>query len=69
MKTATKAQVEMVVRCKAFSGEGVKDHRVRVDDVNVRVQDPVSGHFTLCHSLSKATVKRIIARAEAGEGR
>ena len=39
MKTATKAYVEMIVRCKAFSGEGVKAHRVRVDDVNVRVQE------------------------------
>jgi hypothetical protein len=69
IKTPTKAQVEMTVRCKAFSGEGVKEHRVRVDDVSVRVLDPVSGHYTLCHSLSKAAIKRIIARAESGEGR
>jgi hypothetical protein len=69
MKTATKAYVEMIVRCKAFSGEGVKAHRVRVDDVNVRVQDPVSGHYTLCHILSKTTVAKIINRAASGEGR
>jgi hypothetical protein len=69
MKTATKAQVEMTVRCKAFSGEGIKAHRVRVDDVNVRVYDSASGHFTLCHILSRATVNKIIKRAANGEGR
>lgn len=67
MKTATKAYVEMTVRCKAFSGEGIKDHRVRVDDANVRVYDQTSGHYTLCHSLSKATVAKIIKRASYGD--
>lgn len=63
MPQPTKAQVEMTVRAKAFSGEGVRQHRVMVDDVNVRVYDSVAGHFTLCHSLSKKTVARIIAKA------
>ena len=59
----TKAQVEITVRCKPFSGQPAKEHRVMVDDVNVRVYDSVAGYFTLCHSLSAASVKRIIRRA------
>lgn len=69
MKTPTKAQVEMTVRCKAFTGEGIKNHRVMVDDVNVRVYDDVAGYFTLRHILSRATVSKIIKRAASGEGR
>lgn len=69
MTQPTKATVEMTVRAKAFTGEGVKTHRVMVDDVNVRVYDSVAGHFTLCHSLTPKAVKRIIARAASGEGR
>ncbi len=62
MSHPTKAQIEMTVRCKPW-GQPTKNHRVMVDDVNVRVYDPVAGHFTLCHSLSKASVLRIIAQA------
>ena len=63
MVQPTKAMVEMTVKAKAFTGEGVREHRVMVDDVNVRVWDPVAGHFTLCHALSKGAIKRIIAKA------
>lgn len=65
MTQPTKAQVEMTIRAKAFSGEGVRQHRVMVDDANVRVYDSVAGHFTLRHSLSKKTVAKII-KAAAG---
>lgn len=61
--TPTKAQVEMTIRAKAFAGDTVREHRVLVDDVSVRVYDSTAGHFTLCHSLSKATVRKIIAKA------
>ena len=63
MTQPTKAMVELTVRAKAFSNEGVRDHRVMVDDANVRVLDSVAGHFTLCHSLSKSAIKRIIKLA------
>lgn len=63
MASPTKAQVPLTVRAKAFAGEGVREHRVMVDDVNVRVWDAVAGCYTLCHSLSRAAVKRIIALA------
>lgn len=62
-KQPTKAGVEITVRAKAFSDEGVRKHRVLVDDVNVRVWDSVAGHYTLCHSLSRSAVKRIIRQA------
>ena len=63
MSQPTKAMVEMTVKAKAFTGEGVRSHRVMVDDVNVRVYDATAGYFTLCHSLSKSSIKRIIAIA------
>ena len=63
MTQPTKAQVEMTVRAKAFTGEGVREHRCMVDDVHVRVYDSCAGHFTLRHSLSPRTVRRIIAKA------
>ena len=63
--TPKKAMVELTARCKPFTGEPVANHRVMVmvDDVNVRVYDPVAGYFTTCHSLGKAAIKRIIAKA------
>ena len=59
----TKAMVALTVRAKAFSGEGVAVHRVMVDDANVRVWDSIAGYYTLCHSLSQASIRRIIAKA------
>ncbi len=51
---------EITVRCKAFSGEGVRENRVMVDeDGTVRVWDSVAGHYTLCHSLSPDSQRRI----------
>lgn len=65
IKQPTKAGVVITARAKAFSGEGVRVHRMWVDDV-VRVWDSTAGYYTTCHSLSKAAVKRIIKQA-AGE--
>ena len=51
---------EITIRCKAFSGEGVRTHRVMVDeDGTVRVWDSVAGHYTVCHSLSPRSQRRI----------
>ena len=63
MSQPTKAMVLMTIRAKAFTGEGIRSHRVMVDDVNVRVYDPVAGYYTLCHCLSAKTVRRIIRKA------
>jgi hypothetical protein len=59
----------LTVRCKAFSGEGVRSHRIMVeaDKIDgkhvirgdVRVWDDVAGHYTACHSLSHAAIRRI----------
>jgi hypothetical protein len=59
----------LTIRAKAFSGEGVRTHRVmveadRVDGQDVirgavRVWDDVAGHYTACHSLSPRTIQRI----------
>ena len=49
----------ITMRAKAFSGEGVREHRLAVDgDGTVRVWDSVAGHYTLCHSLSGAAIAR-----------
>jgi hypothetical protein len=59
----------LTIRCKAFSGQGVREHRVMVDADRVdgqtvtrgrvRVWDDVAGHFTVCHSLSESAIRRI----------
>lgn len=56
---ATK-EIMAIVRCKAFSGQGVKNHRVMVEcDGSVLVWDVIAGHYTRCHSLSKSTQRKI----------
>lgn len=56
--------VELRVRCFAFSGEGVRTHKVRVEldgtFVNlIRVWDSVAGHYTPCHALEASARRRI----------
>ena len=49
-----------VIRCKAFSGEGVRLNRVSISaDGTVRVYDSVAGHYTTMHSLSQSALRRI----------
>ena len=51
---------ELTFRAKAFAGEGIREHRVRVDTHGtVRVWDSVAGHYTTCHSLSESAIRRI----------
>lgn len=57
-------QVELTVSAKAFSGEGVRTHRVLVEDNDVRVYDHVAGYYTNCHSLSAGSQQRIIKLAQ-----
>lgn len=60
----TNTNTETTVRCRAFSGQGVRAHRCLISGRVVRVYDPVAGHYTRCHRLSAATQARI-ARKEA----
>lgn len=62
-KQPTKAGVVITALAEAFSGEGVREHKMLVDDVNVRVWDSVAGHYTMCHCLSASAIKRIIRKA------
>ena len=57
-------QIELTVKAKAFSGEGVREHRVIVEDKAVRVYDPVAGYYTNCHSLSVGAQHRILKLAQ-----
>jgi len=51
----------ITVRCRAFSGQPTRTHRVMVEqDGMVRVWDEVAGHYTTCHALSHATIRRIV---------
>ena len=71
MNTVANPTREENVRCKAFAGQGVKLHRVRVSfDVggmaSVTVWDSVAGHFTRCHSISPKAQRRIVAIISKG---
>lgn len=54
---------EFTIIARAFAGDDVKTHTVRVEGGIVRVWDEVAGYFTTCHSLSPAVTKRIVHRA------
>lgn len=60
------ATIKITTRAKAFSAEGVREHRFLVDlaDGSVRVWDSVACHYTSCHSLGKSASKRIVRAAE-----
>jgi hypothetical protein len=49
---------EITMRARAYSGEGVREHRVLVDGNDVLVWDSVAGHYTSCHALSKNAIRR-----------
>jgi hypothetical protein len=52
------------VRCRAFSGEGVRMNRIAVDGDTVRVYDSVAGYYVTLHSISKRTQARILKMAK-----
>lgn len=70
---------EVTIRARAFSGEGIRTHRCRVDADSVlpmtgavvhgliRVWDSVAGHYTTCHSLSDSAKRRARAEAEKAQ--
>lgn len=79
METMITRATEVTIRAKAFSGEGVRTHRVLVDADTflpmtktvvhglVRVWDRVAGHYTSCHTLTREAKKRARAAAAAAD--
>lgn len=58
----------VTIRAKAFATEGVRTNRCVVDaDGTMRVYDSVAGHYTTCHSLSAAAIRRIRRLAGAAK--
>jgi hypothetical protein len=56
-------QDDVTERCRAFSGEPLRLHLVRIyGDRTIRVWDSVAGHFTTCHALTKRAQKRILEK-------
>lgn len=66
MATVLKNQdVEMTIRCRAFSGEGVRENKILVEpgkNGRVLAWDAVAGHYTACHSIAARTQARIKSR-------
>ena len=62
----TTATIEITARAKAFSSEGVREHKFYVDlsDGSVRVWDSVAGHYTNSNGLSESAKKRIVKLAK-----
>jgi hypothetical protein len=62
----TAAQIEITARAKAFSTEGVREHKFFVDlsDNSVLVWDSVAGHYSNRNSLGGSAKKRIVKLAE-----
>jgi len=55
---------EIRARAKAFSGEGVREHKFLISGGEVTVWDPVAGHYTQCNILAESTKRRIRKLAE-----
>ena len=56
----TRQQITARVRCKAFSSEGVRINKVRIEqDGSLLVWDTVAGHYTSCHAILPQTAQRI----------
>ena len=60
MSDMNNAAVEIVVRAAPWTAEGVQTVTCRVlADGEVLVMDPIAGHFTRCHRLSRDSQRRI----------
>jgi hypothetical protein len=44
------------MRCKAFTGHGVKEYSIMVSDEDVLVFDDIAEHYTTCHTLCPAAL-------------
>ena len=64
--TAQNNNVELTIRCKAFSGDSVRENKVLVEPGRngaVLVWDSVAGHYTSCHILTIRTQAKIRSQA------
>lgn len=63
-------EITVTARAKAFSKDGIREHRFLVNEDQVLVFDAVAGHYTSCHALAKSAEKRIrklaAERSDAG---
>ena len=58
-----KSEYVMVKRPFGENSERNESQRARVDDNgNVRVYDPVAGHYTVCHSLTEGQMRYVRSR-------
>jgi hypothetical protein len=58
--------VELTIRCKAFSGDSVRENKVLVEPGRngaILVWDSVAGHYTSCHILTIRTQAKIRSQA------
>ena len=65
--TVTASQdVELTIRCRAFSGEGVRENKVLIEpgkNGRVLAWDSVAGHYTSCHSIAAKTQAKLKSQA------
>ena len=52
-------------RCRAFSSEGVRMNRLRVEGETVYAWDSVANAWTLRHALGDAALRKAVRDAEA----
>lgn len=52
-------EIVVTARVKAFSRQGVREHRLLISGDTVRVWDPVAGYFTTVHSLSERAISNL----------
>ena len=51
---------EITARVKAFTNHGIGTYRILVEaDGDILVYDSIAGHFTRCHALTPAQIKRL----------
>lgn len=62
--------VEFTALARAFNGQCIRLHRFSYDGCGLRVYDPIAGHYTACHSLTDAAMRRLVKLATMqGEGK
>jgi hypothetical protein len=46
------------MKCKAFSGDRVRENYIWFTPHGVRVYDPLAGYYTVCHCLTARQIAR-----------
>lgn len=62
-------QIVFAARCKPWSDESAAKHELMVDSMDkhprIRVWDPIGRIYTVCHSLTPASQRRLVKKAFA----